>query len=33
MLTFTPQNDYEIAYRHGEENVDMKQPLDYSTKA
>jgi len=26
-------NDYEIAYRHGEENVDMKQPLDYSTKA
>ena len=33
LLTFTSQNDYEIAYRAGGENVDMKHPLDYSTKA
>ena len=33
LLTFTSQNDYEIAYRAGGENVDVKHPLDYSTKA
>ena len=31
-ILFVPQNNYEVYYKSGEENIDMKEHLENDTK-